>query len=134
MDEELHRIREMKMKEMLEVMATKKHPDVIHIDEANFQKVITSHPSVVIDFWAEWCGPCRMVGPIIEKLAQEFRGKVVFGKCNTDQNPRITTRFGISAIPTLLLFSHGTMVQRIIGAYPEESLRAQVIRAFGSQT
>lgn len=134
MENELHRIREKKMKEILEVMDAKKHLGVIHIDEANFQQVITSHPSVVIDFWAEWCGPCRMVGPIVEKLSKEFAGKVVFGKCNTDQNPKITTRYGISAIPTLLLFSHATLVQRIIGAYPEESIRAQVIRTFGSHT
>jgi thioredoxin 1 len=117
---------------MQDAMEGKKKATVRMVDESNFQRVIGSHPAVVIDFWAEWCGPCRMVGPLVEKLAGEFAGKVLFAKCNTDQNPRIATNFQISAIPTLLFFSQGRLVHRVIGAYPEEALRSQIIRTFGS--
>jgi thioredoxin len=133
MDDELQRIRERRMREMQEAMSGKKRSEVLLVEESNFQDFITKHTAVVIDFWAEWCGPCRTVGPIVEHLAQEFGGRIVFGKCNTDHNPRIAMEFQISAIPTLLFFSHGKLVNRVIGAYPETSLRAQVVRTFGSQ-
>ncbi|MDD1678071.1 MAG: thioredoxin [Methanomicrobiales archaeon] len=132
MDDELRQIRERKLKELQETMSTKKKIAVLLVEESNFEEFITRNSAVVIDFWAEWCGPCRMVGPAVEKLAQEFGGKVVFGKCNTDYNPRIATNYQISAIPTLLFFSHGKLVNRVIGAYPEEALRNQVARTFGS--
>jgi thioredoxin 1 len=133
MDDELQRIREKKMREIQEVMSAKKKKGVLLVEESNFQEFITGNPAVVIDFWAEWCGPCRMVGPMVERLAQEYEGRVVFGKCNTDHNPRIAMNYQISAIPTLLFFSNGKLVNRVIGAYPEASLRAQVARTFGSK-
>ncbi len=132
MDDELQQIREKKLREMQEAMSGRKKAQVLLVEESNFQEFITRNPAVVIDFWAEWCGPCRMVGPVVEKLAQEFQGRVVFGKCNTDHNPHIAMNFQISAIPTLLFFSQGTLVNRVIGAYPEAALRAQVARTFGS--
>ena len=131
MDDELHQIREKKLREMQEAIKGKKWAVVRIVDESNFQEMI-SNPEVVIDFWAEWCGPCRMVSPTVEKLAQEFARKVVFGKCNTDDNPRIATNFQISAIPTLLFFSRGKLVNRVIGAYPENAIRSQIERTFGS--
>jgi thioredoxin 1 len=134
MDDELQQIREKKLREMREEMSRRKKVGVLLVEEANFQEFINKNTAVVIDFWAEWCGPCRMVGPIVEKLAQEFEGRVAFGKCNTDHNPRIAMNFQISAIPTLLFFSHGKLVNRVIGAYPEDALRAQVARSFGSKS
>jgi thioredoxin 1 len=133
MDDELQQIREKKLREMQEAMGMKKKVGILLVEETNFQEFISRNTAVVIDFWAEWCGPCRMVGPIVEKLAREFEGRVVFGKCNTDHNPRIAMNFQISAIPTLLFFSDGKLVNRVIGAYPEEALRAQVAHTFGSK-
>ncbi len=103
---------------------------VMIVTESQFQQLLSQHPRLVVDFWAEWCGPCRMVGPTIEQLSREFAGTISFGKCNTDENPRIATRFGISAIPTIMLFSSGQLVDRIIGAYPKETIRSRILRAF----
>jgi thioredoxin 1 len=133
MDDELQQIREKKLREMQEAMSAKKQSGVLLVEESNFQEFISRHSAAVIDFWAEWCGPCRMVGPIMERLAQEFEGHVAFGKCNTDNNPHIAMNFQISAIPTLLFFSHGQLVNRVIGAYPEDAMRAQVVRTFRSK-
>ncbi len=131
MDDELRQIREKKLREMQESANARKRVGVQLVEESNFQEFITRNTNVVIDFWAEWCGPCRMVGPIVERLAKEFDDRVVFGKCNTDANPQIAMSFQISAIPTLLFFSHGTLVNRVIGAYPEAALKTQVERTFG---
>jgi thioredoxin 1 len=103
---------------------------VIVIDEAHFVKIVRENPHLVIDFWAEWCGPCRRVAPIVEELAQEFTGKVTFGKCNTDENQRIAMQFGISAIPTMLFFANGQMVDRLIGALPKEMIHSKIVRNF----
>ena len=133
MDEELQRIREKKQKEL----ENKLHPEdpkptgIVHtLDTTNFQGMLSSHPRLVVDFWAEWCGPCRMVAPVIEELSKEMAGTVTFGKCNTDKNPRIAGGFGISAIPTIILFSQGRKEDTIVGAYPKEAIRTRITRAF----
>jgi thioredoxin 1 len=138
MDEELAKIREKKMQELRDRFdpAKKPAPAPVHvrimpIDERQFAQVVQQHPALVIDFWAEWCGPCRRVAPIVEELAQEFAGKVTFAKCDTDHNQHLAMKFGISAIPCLLFFSRGQMVDRLIGALPKESIRAKVVRNFG---
>jgi thioredoxin 1 len=138
MDEELAKIREKKMQELRDRFdpAKKTAPAPVHvrimpIDERQFAQVVQQHPALVIDFWAEWCGPCRRVAPIVEELAQEFAGKVTFAKCDTDHNQHLAMEFGISAIPCLLFFSRGQMVDRLIGALPKESIRAKVVRNFG---
>ncbi|MDH7510450.1 MAG: thioredoxin [Methanolinea sp.] len=136
-DDELQRIREKKLRELearLLEQRGKGQPQparVLTVDESRFSTLLSGHPRLVIDFWAEWCGPCRMVAPVIGELAMEMAGRVAFGKCNTDQNPRLAARFGISAIPTILLFREGALLDRIIGAYPKETIRARIIRAFG---
>ena len=130
MDDELQRIREQKLKEMEQKLHQKETATVITVNQAAFHDLLAQHPRFVIDFWAEWCGPCRMVAPVIEELAAEFAGRVAFGKCNTDHNPRISSHYGISAIPTIMLFSHGQMVERIIGAYPKDAIRSKIIRTF----
>jgi len=83
---------------------------------------------VVVDFWAEWCMPCRMIAPVVEELAKEYAGKVVFGKLNTDENPTIAARYGISAIPTMIFFKKGKPVDQIVGAMPKSELKRWVER------
>ncbi len=139
-DDELVKIREKKLQELRDRFDPEKkqaptsgHMPVIPIDEHTFAQVLRDHPALVIDFWAEWCGPCRRVAPVVEELAQEFAGKVTFAKCDTDRNQRLAMQFGITAIPCLLLFSRGQMIDRIIGALPKETIRAKVLRNFALQ-
>lgn len=132
MDDELTRIREKRAQELTEKMRkTEKTAGVMNIEEIHFQEFISTHPFAVIDFWAEWCGPCRRIAPIMDELAREFGSKVAFGKCNTDDNRRIAMQFNISAIPAIMLFSHGQLVDRIIGAYPKEAIKEKIVRKFG---
>ena len=91
--------------------------------DANFQeKVLASDKLTIIDFWAEWCGPCRMVGPVVEDIAKEYDGKAVVGKVNVDHNPGISVKYGIRNIPALLFFKNGEIVDKQIGAVPKSVL------------
>jgi thioredoxin 1 len=87
---------------------------------------VRNYPLMIVDFWASWCGPCRMVSPIVEQLAREYQGKVWFGKVNVDENPGVSERFGIRSIPSLLLFKQGNMVDGIVGAVPKHGIRAHL--------
>jgi thioredoxin 1 len=100
------------------------HNEPIHVtDEAFERAILQSNLPVVVDFWAPWCGPCKMVAPILEKFAQEYAGKVLVAKVNTDENPQWAGKFGIQGIPTMLFFFGGKMVHQQIGAVPEPYLR-----------
>ena len=100
---------------------------VIEITDANFdEKVLKSDKPVVIDFWAEWCGPCRMVGPIIEELSEDYDGKAVMGKVDVDGNPNIAIRFGIRNIPTILFIKNGEITDKQVGAVPKNVLASKL--------
>lgn len=97
--------------------------EIIHLTDANFdQEVEQSSLPTLTDFWAAWCGPCKMIAPILEQLAQEYDGKMKVTKLDVDQNPTLATRFGVMSIPTLILFKNGQPVERIVGYMPKEKL------------
>lgn len=101
----------------------KKWPDTpIHLLDVDMDETLKKYPTVVIDCWAPWCGPCRMIGPIVEELAKEMHGKIVFGKLNVDENPLTSMKYKIMSIPTLLVFKNGTLVDRLVGAMPKDML------------
>jgi thioredoxin 1 len=103
------------------------YSEPIHVTDSAFEKmVLQSTLPVVVDFWAPWCGPCKMVAPILDKLAAEFAGKVVIAKVNTDENPQWAQQFGVQGIPTMLFVAGGKVVHRQVGALPERMLREAV--------
>ncbi|HLR77289.1 MAG TPA: thioredoxin [Balneolaceae bacterium] len=95
-------------------------------DDSFKNDVLNSDKPVLVDFWAEWCGPCRMVGPIVEELAGEYEGKAKIGKVDVDSNPETSTEYGIRSIPAMLIFKDGEVVDQIVGAVPKAQLKKQL--------
>jgi thioredoxin 1 len=131
-DEKLEKIRQAKLREMMKKSKSLEEEALINkpveVTDATFNEIVQNHPLVVIDCWAAWCGPCRMIAPIIEELAREYAGKVVFGKLDVDKNRAVTMQYQIMSIPTLMVFSHGKLVDRIMGALPKPVLEARITR------
>lgn len=97
--------------------------DLLEVTDESFEKeIINSDLPALVDFWAAWCGPCRMVGPVVEELAKEYEGKIKFAKMDVDQNRQTPTKFGIRSIPTLIFFKNGEVAQTIIGAQPKSNI------------
>ena len=100
-----------------------KWPDTpIQLLDADINEAMKKYPTLVVDCWAPWCGPCRMVGPIIEELATEMKGKIVFGKINVDENPQTSMKYRIMSIPTMLVFKNGVLVDQFVGAMPKNMI------------
>lgn len=94
----------------------------LEITDSNFNNVISKNKTVLVDFWAEWCGPCRIIGPVIEELANEYEGKAIIGKLDVDSNQESSIKYGVRSIPTILTFKDGEIVDRQVGAVPKETL------------
>lgn len=129
-DPELAQIRAKLAAEMLQraphAAAPLDHP--VEVTDEGFADFVRAHKLVVVDVWAEWCGPCRMVGPIVDQLAHEMAGQVTFGKLDADTNPAVMQAFGIQGIPTLLVFREGRLVDRLVGAMPKAMLASAIRR------
>ncbi|MEM4576750.1 MAG: thioredoxin [Candidatus Nezhaarchaeales archaeon] len=125
-DEELERIKEEKMK----FLEKKAHEGkVLHLNSATFKDLIRSEARpVLVDFWAEWCAPCRLLSPIIDKLAEKYSGKVIFAKVNVDECPDLAEEFEIMAIPTLVLFVNGNEMERVVGLVPERRIEHLIMK------
>jgi thioredoxin 1 len=135
-DKELQTIRDRKLRELEKSLvtparggssrglATNKPTEVT---DETFANTVQSQGLVVVDCWAPWCGPCRMISPIVEELALDYAGRIIFGKLNVDENPKIAAQYSIMSIPTLLVFKSGKLVDRIIGAMPRTMLEQRII-------
>ncbi|MDR2894616.1 MAG: thioredoxin [Alistipes sp.] len=98
----------------------------MEITNANFDELLKGDRPVVVDFWAEWCGPCRMIAPLVEEMASEYEGRAVIGKCNVDHDRELPARYSIRNIPTLLFFKGGELVDRHVGALGKADLKAKI--------
>ena len=129
---EIQRIKEKKLVEMMQKArgqletAARNDGKPILLSDASFSSEISKYPLMVVDFWAAWCGPCRMVAPIIEQLAKEYSGRVAFGKLNVDENPLTSGEFEVQSIPTLLIFRNGEAVDGIVGAVPKYQIESKI--------
>ena len=106
--------------------ASKTDGEPVILSDATFSSEISKYPLIVVDFWAAWCGPCRMIAPIIEDLAKEYGGRVAFGKLNVDENPLTSSEFEVQSIPTLLIFRNGEAVDGIVGAVPKHQIESKI--------
>ncbi len=129
-EDELEAIKHKKLAELQKEAATKAMmssiAEPIGLTDSNFANEISKYPIMLVDFWAPWCGPCRMVSPIIELLSREYSGKVAFGKVNVDENQRIAASFGIQSIPTLMIFRNGKAVDVMVGALPKAQIEMKL--------
>ena len=129
-DDELEAIKQRKMADLQKAAAAKAMlsslTEPVILTNSNFRSEVAKYPVLLVDFWAPWCGPCRMVSPIIEQLAKEYSGKVAFGKVNVDENQMISASFGIQSIPTMMIFKNGKAVDVIIGALPKAQIESKI--------
>ena len=129
-DDELEMIKQKKLAELQKMAASKvmmsSIAEPIVFTDSNFVSEIARYPVVVVDFWAPWCGPCRMVSPIIEQLSREYSGRAVFGKLNVDENQVVAASFGIQSIPTIMIFKDGKAAEVLVGAMPKAQIEIKL--------
>jgi thioredoxin 1 len=137
-DEELEAIKQRKMAELQKAVAAKAMmsalTEPVILTDSNFKIEIAKYPVMLVDFWAPWCGPCRIVSPIIEQLAREYSGKVAFGKVNVDENQMISASFGIQSIPTMMVFKNGKAVDVMVGALPKAQIEMKLKQQLSSNS
>jgi thioredoxin 1 len=104
---------------------------MVHLDDANFDSMVKSTPKMIVDCWAAWCGPCRMLAPTFEALAVDYKGKITFAKLDTDKSPNTAMALSIHSIPTLLFFKDGKQVQSLIGVRPKADIDTVIKKVFG---
>jgi thioredoxin len=129
-DDELEAIKQKKLAELQKAAATKEMmsslTQPIVLTDYNFASEVAKYPIILVDFWAPWCGPCRIVSPIIEQLAREYSGKMAFGKVNVDENQRIASAFGVQSIPTMIIFKNGKAADVMIGAMSKGQMEIKI--------
>jgi thioredoxin 1 len=101
--------------------------NLYNLNKENFEEIVKNNEKVVVDFWASWCMPCKMVAPIFEKLAEKYKNEIIFGKLNVDENPDIASKFNIMSIPTFIIFKNGEIVGNIVGAMSEKALEEKIL-------
>jgi len=128
--DELERIRARKMQELMSRQSQAAGRSIsespIQVTDRDFESLIQKYPLMVIDCWAAWCGPCRMLAPVVEELARDYAGKIVFGKLDVDENPRTVMNFGVMSVPTLLIIKNGKLVDQIVGAAPRDYIESRL--------
>jgi thioredoxin 1 len=122
---EVERIRQEKMKKLQDQAQMPRAP--ITVTDSNFEETLKKYDAVVVDLWASWCMPCKMIAPSVEALAEKMAGEVVFAKLNVDENPRTASKYQVMSIPTLLVFKKGAPVKRIVGAQPQQQIEQQIV-------
>jgi thioredoxin 1 len=132
-NDELEKIKQIKLQKMMKSVTGKKQEKQalskpIEVTDATFKEMIHRYPLMVIDCWAPWCAPCHMVAPVIEEMARDYAGRVLFGKLNVDENREVSMQYQIMGIPTLLVFKNGKLVDRIVGAMPRQNLEPKITR------
>ena len=139
-DEELERIKLKKLRELLRDRSVKEEPELhgekeksppnkpVDLTDETFKKAVQDNHLMVVDCWAPWCGPCHMVSPIVDELAKDYSGRILFGKLNVDNSPNVARQHGIMSISMLLVFKDGRLVDRIIGAMPRQRLEQRITR------
>lgn len=129
-DDEIEAINQKKMAELQKAAEARAALSAItapvYLTDSNFAGEVAKYPVLLVDFWAPWCGPCRMVAPAIDQLAREYSGKVVFGKLNVDENPRVAGSFGVQSIPTMMVFKNGKVVDVIVGAMSKGAIETKL--------
>jgi thioredoxin 1 len=129
-DDELEAIKQKKLAELQKAAAAKATmsslTEPIVLTDSNFRSEVAKYPLILVDFWAPWCGPCRMVSPIIEQLAKEYSGRVAFGKVNVDECQMTAASFGIQSIPTMMMFKNGKAVDVMVGAMPKGQIEMKL--------
>jgi thioredoxin 1 len=111
---------------------SKENENILEVTGVNMDEAIKNNPSFVVDCWAPWCGPCRMMSPVIDDLAKDYEGRIRFGKMNTDENRETAVKYGIMSIPTLLIFKDGKLVDRKIGALPKKTLETELAKSYNN--
>jgi thioredoxin 1 len=137
-DDELEAIKQKKLAELQKAAAAKATmsalTEPVVLTDSDFQSEVAKYPVMLVDFWAPWCGPCRMVSPIIEQLAREYSGRVAFGKVNVDENQTVAVSFGIRSIPTMMIFKNGKAVDVMIGALSKAQIEMKLKQQLSSNS